>query len=69
MADEADRANDAAQGWLDAALRAQASQNVRNGEIGPELCVECYEPLPMVRRKMGAVLCIDCKEREERNGS
>ena len=66
MADEADKANDVAQNWLDVQLAAQLARSAGAGQIGPETCAECGESMPMARRLHGYTLCIDCKEEQEK---
>ena len=68
MADEADKANDVAQNWLDAQLAAQLARSAGAGQIGPEACAECGESMPMARRLHGYSRCVECAEDAEKRG-
>lgn len=60
--DEIDIANDYAMRDLElriAEVRARARQD------GPELCVECEEPIPEQRRKLGLSRCVECAQLAE----
>lgn len=61
--DEVDIANELAA--QDLALRIAAAR-VRRVTMGPELCEACEDPIPMVRRQLGLVLCIECARARER---
>lgn len=36
-------------------------------EYGPELCAECEDDMPELRRKMGKYLCTACQTLKERS--
>lgn len=36
---------------------------------GPELCAQCDDPMPTLRRRMGKWLCTPCQAREERRAA
>ncbi|MDX1902266.1 MAG: TraR/DksA family transcriptional regulator [Gammaproteobacteria bacterium] len=63
MADIADIANDLIANEVSNVLKSRAETPV---EMGPELCVECEESIPLVRRKLGFDLCVPCAEEVER---
>lgn len=35
------------------------------GELGPTECMQCLEPIPVPRRKLGYKVCISCAELAE----
>ena len=61
--DEADIANEYME--RDLALRIAAARGKRQA-MGPEECGQCGEPIPMARRQLGLVVCIDCARDNER---
>lgn len=46
--------------------RIQAARNNVPHQEGPELCTECEETIPHVRRRLGYSLCVPCASDKER---
>ena len=68
MADIADIANDAAQAALD---RNQANLLTQRSTASRETCIDCEEPIPAERQRLGGKLrCLSCQQdHEQRNRS
>jgi RNA polymerase-binding transcription factor DksA len=58
MSDEVDLTNERLQADLDRKIAA-ARNNVPH-QIGPEVCENCDEQIPHVRRQLGYALCVPC---------
>ncbi len=67
MADEADRANDLIANEVMSVLSKMRQD--ATVKMGPEYCVECEEPVPMERRRLGFKLCVECASESERRKS
>lgn len=59
MPDEADIANDHA--MRDLELRIAEVRSRKRTEA-PELCIDCEEPIPEPRRKLGLPRCLECAQ-------
>jgi len=65
MADEIDFANDLIDVEVSRAINRMRQQSAQASE-GSKTCVECDDPIPEARRKMGFKLCVPCAEEFER---
>lgn len=71
MADEADMASEYIDSEVSRALGKlrQKSDAKTNSKMGPKVCKECGEVIPIERRKLGFQRCIICAEENERRKS
>jgi RNA polymerase-binding transcription factor DksA len=67
MADEADIANELITREVTTVLDRLRQETVPG--MGPEMCTECGEAIPPVRRKHGFRLCVPCAEVSERRSA
>ena len=63
MADVADVANDLIDNEVASMLKMRQAGPVK---MGPKLCLECEEEIPLPRRELGFSLCLPCAEESER---
>lgn len=66
MADDIDRANDQAEYLLQVALEQR--QRPVTGVASAEICVDCDEPIPLLRQQtiVGCQTCVSCQGLRER---
>lgn len=65
MADDIDLANDLIDNEISRAI-GKIRQSFNDGGEGAKHCVECGDPIPAARKKLGFKLCVPCAEESER---
>lgn len=68
MADEADIANDYIANEVSRALGRLRIDDSGN-KPGSKKCLECDDPIPAARRKLGFKLCVQCAQESERKNA
>jgi RNA polymerase-binding transcription factor DksA len=68
MADDIDLANDLIANEVSRALSKMRLQSEANAK-GAKFCVECDDPIPLARQKLGFKFCVPCAEENERRKS
>lgn len=69
MADEIDLANEMMDKEVSLALLKLRQNTEQASAQGAKECMECGEPIPLGRQKLGFKLCVPCAEEQERKDS